>query len=288
MGIIDAHSTHARRAFHALRQRVGSQIEVGHHAVGLQAQEARTLREAPCVVNGIMVPLPVQPQFGVCEVISFDNGCLGLIALIGAHGLGHLAIFIANHRPAVDPAHGRDCKYAPYPTTILEDDAIPVAILTIDDGALSHVGESTKIALQDNRLLPRSLKVVGTVAHLTAMTTRGKDMTNHKQIVTSIMLDDAATFQEPRLVGLTLEHLAVSTLDNIGEVGLQLNHLARAIEHIDTVVIVEEERSIVEMAHARVYCPRPLGLRGGTDIGLSHGTTLVGSEERIELSFVIF
>ena len=59
---VQADEATARRTLHTLRQRVGSQIEVGHHAVGLQTQESRTLRQAPCLVNGIMVPLPVQAQ----------------------------------------------------------------------------------------------------------------------------------------------------------------------------------------------------------------------------------
>ena len=130
---------------HALCQRVGRQIERLYHTVGLQAQEARTFRQAPRIIDGVMVPLPVQTEFGIREVIALHDGHLGLPTLVGQHRCGHLTVHIAKHRPSVDPTTGHHGKHTAHAPTILEDNTIPVAVRRIDDGALSLVGESSEL-----------------------------------------------------------------------------------------------------------------------------------------------
>ena len=46
--------------FHTLSQCVGGQIQVGHYAAGLQAQVTWALGQAPGLIHGVVVPLPVQ------------------------------------------------------------------------------------------------------------------------------------------------------------------------------------------------------------------------------------
>ena len=42
----------------------------------------------------------------------------------------------------------------------------------------------------------------------------------------------------------------MGSLDDIGEIWLQFHHLAGSVDDIDAVVIVEEQRTVVEVAHA--------------------------------------
>ena len=156
------------------------------------------------------------------------------------HPFRYAALLVAQHGPAVNPAAGRQRQYTAYAATVLEHDTIPVAIGRVDDGALSQMRESAKVRLQDDLFLVRSTDVVGTVAHLTAMTSRRIDVGNHQEVVASVVFNHARALQQSTLVGLALEELVVRPLDDVGEVGLQFHHFARAIDDIDAVVVVEE------------------------------------------------
>ena len=79
----------------------------------------------------------------------------------------------------------------------------------------------------------------------------------------------------------------MGALDHVAQVLLQLHHLACTIDHVHAIVVVEEQRAVVEVAHARQNLPRTFGLIGGKDIGVAHGALLVGSQQRIELALVI-
>ena len=89
-------------------------------------------------------------------------------------------------------------------------------------------------------------------------------------------------------LGLTLEYLHVRTLNDIGEVGLQLHQLTRTIDDIHTVVIIKEQRAVVEVTHTRYQCPFTGRVFSTIDIGVAHSTTLVGSEKYIEATIVVF
>ena len=41
----------------------------------------------------------------------------------------------------------------------------------------------------------------------------------------------------------------MGAFDDVTEVRLQLHHLTGAVDHIHTIVVVEEERTVVEVAH---------------------------------------
>ena len=43
----------------------------------------------------IAIPLPMEAQLGATEVIAADDALRGLSTLVGAHGVGHLAVFVA-------------------------------------------------------------------------------------------------------------------------------------------------------------------------------------------------
>ena len=66
-------------------------------------------------------------------------------------------------------------------------------------------------------------------------------MRNHHKIVLAIVLDHTRALQEAFLVFLTLEDLLVRALNHVAQVLLQLHHLTRTVDHIHTVVIVEEQ-----------------------------------------------
>ena len=132
------------------------------------------------------------------------------------------------------------------------------------------------------------MDIVSTIAHLTTMLAGGVDVGDHEQIILAVVLDDARALQEALFIFLALENLLVGALDDIREVGLEFHHLARAVDDIHTTVVVEEQRAIVEVAHARDDGPGTLGLLGREDIGVAHATLFVGSEEGIELTIVVF
>ena len=85
------------------------------------------------------------------------------------------------------------------------------------------------------------MDIVSTVAHLSAMAPWGIRVRDHQQIVFAVVLDDARPFEQALLVFFALEDLLMAALDHIREVGFQLHHLSRAIDHIDTIVVIEEE-----------------------------------------------
>ena len=278
----------ACRTLHTLRYRIGSEEYIWHHAAGLQPQESRSFRKRPCIIHGVVVPLPVQSQFGVIETVSLHDGGLRLVALQRPHGLRHLSVLIAYHRPSVNPPARRESEHSPYPTAILEDDAVPVTVLCIDDSALSNVWEPSKIALQNNVLLVWSVDVVGAVAHLTAVASWSVYLRYHQEVVFASVLDYTAALKKPCLVLLTLEYLLVCPLDYIREVWFQLHQLSCAIDDIHPAVVIEEERAVVEVAHTRDEVPWSFCLFSREDICVAHRTLLVGSQQSIEAPIVIF
>ena len=102
------------------------------------------------------------------------------------------------------------------------------------------------------------------------------------------MLNHTRTLKQSGLVGFALKNLSVGAFNHIREVLLQLHHLACTIYYVHAIVIVEEQRAVVEVAHARYNLPWALGLVGSKNIGIAHGTTLVGSQQGIELTLVVF
>lgn len=94
-----------------------------------------------------MVPLPFQGQLWSREVIATSERAWA-VSLYGLyHGVGYTSLFVAQHRPAVFPLAWHEGKYAPYSVTILKNNTVPLAILSIYNGALAHIGEAPKGAL---------------------------------------------------------------------------------------------------------------------------------------------
>ena len=125
------------------------------------------------------------------EIVGLDDARRGFTTLQGTHGVGHLPVLIAQHGPTVDPATRHDGEHTAHTTAVLEDDAVPIAILCVDDGTLSLVAEATKLALENDLLFPRTMDVVGTIAHLTTVLAGGVDVGDHEQIILAVVLDDA-------------------------------------------------------------------------------------------------
>ena len=107
-------------------------------------------------------------------------------------------------------------------------------------------------------------------------------------IVHAIVLDDTRSLQQTSLIGLTLEIVTETTLDDTFQITRQLTHLSCSEEHIRRTVVIEEQRRIVEMAQTGVDGPGTLSLGSRKDIGVSHATCLVGSQQRPELTVVVF
>ena len=213
---------------------------------------------------------------------------LRLSALVGTHHIRHLAIFVAQLWPTVNPTDRRQRQHTPYATTILEHDTIPVAFLSINDRSLCQIGETTEITLQNGILLPRTLQVLCAVTHLAAMTPRGKHMADEQGIICTIMLDDARTLKETALVGFTLEIMAVTAFYDTLQIACQLTHLACTEEDVGRTIVIEEQGSIVEMTQTRVDSPGTFSLISSKDIGIAHSAGLVGSQQRPELAIMIF
>ena len=83
------------------------------------------------------------------------------------------------------------------------------------------------------------------------------------------MLDNTRAFQESSLIRITFEELAVAIWHDIGQVTIKLHHLARSIEHVCLVIVIEEERCIMEVTHTAVDGPLALDVIGSANIGLS-------------------
>ena len=201
---------------------------------------------------------------------------------------GNLSFFIAEHRPSVDPSAGHEQRHAADGATILEDDAIPVAPLRVDDGSLSRVAESAKGSLKDDILLIRSFGFVGTVAHFAAMAAWCIDLRNHQQVVTTLKLDHSRTFKQTCLISFALEGMAVRVRHHALQIGSQLHLLAGTIEHINAAVVVEEQRCIVEVGQSRHQCPWSFCFLCRIDISATHVARLVRYEEHIEAAVVVF
>ena len=238
-----------------------------------------------------MVPLPVQAELLSREVIGQDYSCsiilVGGEVPIGTHSRRHFTVLVAQHGPAVNPADGRDGEHTAHTATVLEHDAVPVALLGVDDSTLSQIREATELTLQDDVLLPRAVQVLCAVAHLTAMLAGAVRLADELGIVSSVVLHDAGSLQQAALIGLTLEVVAQRTFDDTLQVACQLAHLARSEEHVGRAVVVEEQRSVVEVAQTRVDGPRAFSLLGGEDVCVAHLAGLVGSQQRPELTVVI-
>ena len=191
VGAIHGDDTAARGALHALCQRVGSQIERADGAACLQAQVSRPFAERPGCIDGVVVPLPLQAKAVAGEIVAHDDARRGFAVQHRAHHVGHASLLVAQHWPSVDPAAGHQREQTPHTAPVLEDDAIPVAVLRVDDGALSDVALTGEVALEDDLFLIGTMNVVGPVAHLAAMAPWGVGVRNHEQVVLAVVLDHA-------------------------------------------------------------------------------------------------
>ena len=72
---------------------------------------------------------------------------------------------------------------------------------------------------------------------------------------------------------------------HVGQVALQLAQFARAVEHVDLAVVVEEEGGVVEVRRTRLQSPA-LG-RVGRRIDIAPIGLVVGREVEIELTVVV-
>ena len=141
---------------------------------------------------------------------------LGLATHQCTNTSGHQAFLVAQHGPSVNPTAGHQCEHTSHTTTVLENNAIPVAILAIHNGALSHMGETTKGTLQNDFLFIRATDVVGTIANLTTITSwNAPYLRDHQQIVMTFVFQHATSLQDASLVGLALEQLMMRTLNDI-------------------------------------------------------------------------
>ena len=264
--------------FHPLCQSIRGKVDVWHHPTRLEAHESRTLSERPCLVDGIVVPLPVDIHLVGVKLVARHN----LSSIISrnrfTHHSGNLSILIAEHRPSVLPCARHESEDASASATILENHSIPVALTVINDCSLGSVWESTKRRFQYHLLLVWTLDIVGTIYQLAAgLVARPR---NHDEIILAVVLDDTATFKKSVLFGITLKHFsAQSAFLHSTQVGKQLLHLSCAIKHVCPTVVIEEERGIVEMGNTMGESPSLARVLGGIYISLKRN--IVGGEIEI-------
>ena len=233
-----------------------------------------------------MVPLPLQVELVLGKIITTHDGLVVVSQYRLAHLERHIALLISQDRPSVLPGTRLQGRHSAYTATILEDKAIPFAVRCIHDGALSYSTEAGKLGLQDNLLLVWTIDMVCTIANLTTRMSLDKTR-NHQEIILAIMLNHARTLQQTGLLGITLKKLALAAWHHISKVSIQLHDVARTIHHIYLVIIIEEERGIMEMAQTAVDGPLALSTIRRADISFSP-RVVIGSKESIKLSSVIF
>ena len=91
------------------------------------------------------------------------------------------------------------------------------------------------------------------------------------------MLDHTTALQKSPLILFTLEDMHVRPLYHVREIGLQFHQFARTIYYIYATIVVEEQRTVMEVTHTRNDRPRTLSLFGREDISVAHRALLVGS-----------
>ena len=109
---------------------------------------------------------------------------------------------------------------------------------------------------------------------------------NHQEIILAVVLDHAGTFEQTRFISITLKEFTMAARHHIRQVGIQLHHLSRSINHVCLIVVIEEESGIMEMLQTAVDSPFALDIIGSTDISLST-RIIIRSKERIELATMI-
>ena len=62
-------SAHAFRSYHTLSQRIGSNKQVIYHTGGFQTQKSGTVGKTPCLIDGVMIPLPIEGKPGSGKII---------------------------------------------------------------------------------------------------------------------------------------------------------------------------------------------------------------------------
>ena len=109
---------------------------------------------------------------------------------------------------------------------------------------------------------------------------------NHQEIILAVVLDHAGAFEQACFISITLKEFTMAARHHIRQVGIQLHHLSRSINHVCLIVVIEEESSIMEMLQTAVDSPFSLDIIGGADISLST-RIIIRSKERIELATMI-
>ena len=282
---VEADRGAAGGTLHALGERVGSQVQVGHHAGCLQAQPARTLGEAPGCVHGIVVPLPVLAQLRGAEVVAADDARGGHTTAQHPDALRNATELITHLRPTVNPATGHERRHTPHAAAVLEDDSVPVAVGRIEDSPLPHRSETAEFTIEHHATLVGATDVISPIADLMPMASGRPG--NHQQVVATTVLDHAGALEQAALGGTSLEELNVRVGNDIREVWLQFHHLARAVDDVNAVVVIEEERAVVEMTHTGEQRPLTLDIGGRINISVAHGAALVGSQESVEAAVVV-
>ena len=231
-----------------------------------------------------MIPLPLQVKLRTREIITIHHS----LAIVAQHRLGHrerhISIRIPKHRPSIFPSAWLQGEHSSHSPSVLEDDAIPFAIRSIDNGTLSDTAIASELGLQDDLLLISSPDMIGTITDFTArMSPRPR---NHQEVVLAIMLDHARTLQQVFLLGISLKEATMATFHHCRQVGIELHHLSCGIDDIRLVIIIKEERGIVEVRQTAMDSPHSLDVVSRADIGFAT-RMVIWCKERIKFASMI-
>ena len=274
----------ASRSFHTIGQSIGSHEEILCDARSLEAKTTLALCQRPSLIVRIMIPLPLQVKLRTREIITIHHS----LAVVAQHRLGHrerhISIRIPKHRPSIFPSAWLQGEHSSHSPSVLEDDAIPFAIRSIDNGTLSDTAIASELGLQDDLLLISSPDMIGTITDFTArMSPRPR---NHQEVVLAIMLDHARTLQQVFLLGISLKEATMATFHHCRQVGIELHHLSCGIDDIRLVIIIKEERGIVEVRQTAMDSPLSLDVVSRADIGFPP-RMVIWCKERIKFASMI-
>ncbi len=249
-------------------------IRVG--ATGGEAEEAGAFGEGPERVIGVMVPLPGEGErvalLGAREVIGLDDA--GDEALVGgqAERVGGLSIGTEDG-PVILPGDGDEVG-----------DASDCAVVTEEVGEPLSVGGIDESALGDAFILEGDAAFVGAGDGIAAMDEDRAHASagpgDIEKVIVAVDFEELGAFGGEACGaggygrGVGDDDLVEAVGLDAGEVGFEFDEteVAGAVEHVGAVVVVEEERVIVERGFQGGFGPGALfDVLGGVDVGSAGG-----------------
>ena len=247
----------------------------------VEAQPAVTLGHGPCIVVGVVVPLPFKLELvgRIAEFIVLGQ-CRALVIAVEGQGGRRLAVH-AHHRPAVCPCHGNEHRDSADAAVILEKQSVPLAVRCLDDAALcAAAAVGSEAGIQNGLAFIGACDALAAVAKLdSAVAARPCD--DEYIVIITDLLDMAALTGKVVQTGLEDGLIDTAGLE-AGHIGIELLDLdlaAAAVDEVISAVVIEQHGGIVVHAVDLAACPGAvLNIGGLVNVGLAGA---VAAEEDI-------